>query len=283
MRAQGAGKLAGSRTSQVSVPQDRLSSGQLNGPRATQLSTARADHLAMVATQVGAAGHPRTAQGNAQAKKNRPMRKKRLTRGRSYATVVAMVGYDIGLDDGDGRRTLTDHGSNHIGGNMSKFGFKKSEENKEEEQNVSVGEPQAYVFLGRDKYRADEQEHGAQGWRKLFLTLSRMAAEGTQGKVTQNTFGLEILYTGLLEVLETAKEELGDEFTSEFDKTWNKILDEETNKNARKAARQAADKAAEQAREAAGETGEEDSEPNTEEEVKEEPKPTTKPATPAKK
>lgn len=130
------------------------------------------------------------------------------------------------------------------------FGFKKADK-VDDEQSTVTGEPQAYVFLGRDKYRADEQPEGAQGWRKLFLTLAEMAAEGTQGKVTQNTFGLQILYTGLKEIEVQAREELGDDFEATFEATWNRIAKREAEKAERKAARMAADAAAEQAREEA--------------------------------
>lgn len=177
-----------------------------------------------------------------------------------------MVGFDIGCRaEGIAPRRLSTTAPIIQKGNARKimptntteekkgpFGFKPKQAD-DDTTTVSTGEPQAYVFLGRDKYRADEQEDGAQGWRRLFLTLAEMAAEGTQGKVTQNTFGLEILYTGLKEIEAQAQEELGDEFEATFEATWNRIAKREAEKADRKARRQAADAAAGQAREEASE------------------------------
>lgn len=202
----------------------------------------------MVASQVDLA----LAKALAQAKKIASGAKKVLTRGRWLGTRVPMVGYVTGCRvEGIAPRRLSTTNPSHVGEIMAKFGFKKNEAADENGETITTGEPQAYVFLGRDKYRADEQPEGAQGWRKLFLTLAEMAAEGTQGKVTQNTFGLEILFTGLLEIQEQAKAELGDAFQATFDATWSRIQKREQEKAERKAARMAADAAAEQAREEA--------------------------------
>jgi hypothetical protein len=198
-----------------------------------------------------------------------------------------MVGFDKGCRaEGIAPRRLRATASAIRKGNArqtmnSKFGFKKTEA-AEEATSTANAEPQAYVFLGRDKYRADEQPTGAQGWRELFLTLSRMAAKGTNGKVTQNTFGLEILYTGLLEILDAAKQELGSDFDAEYTKTLNAILEEEDNKAERKAARAKADRDAEAKRnpsteDAPEETPEETPEEKPEEQPAEQPAATATP------
>ena len=56
--------------------------------------------------------------------------------------------------------------------------------------------PQAYIFIGRDKYRATE-DRTPQDWRKLFVCLSRMARDDDGREISQNEFGLGIVYDAL--------------------------------------------------------------------------------------
>src|SRR5262245_44628633 len=77
--------------------------------------------------------------------------------------------------------------------------------------------PQAYIFIGRDKYRTTT-DRDAQDWRKLFVCLSRMARGADGAELSQNEFGLGIVYDAL-EVMEaTAKKALGADYDKAIEK-----------------------------------------------------------------
>lgn len=77
-----------------------------------------------------------------------------------------------------------------------KLSLATTEEEIKKDQGTELGDPLAYVFVGRDKFRTDKGEGNrtAQEWRKLFMAISRMAG------VSQNTLGLTILFDKLVEI-----------------------------------------------------------------------------------
>jgi len=131
-------------------------------------------------------------------------------------------------------------------------------------------DPMAYIFIGNDPYRTSS-DRTAQDWRKLFLVLASFAQ--SDGKpVSNNEFGLSMVYDALEKLEEQAREELGDDFDSAVDARWTEILAKEQDKRARKAAADAANPDLEQ-----------ELEESVEQATKPETKPATKPETKTKK
>jgi hypothetical protein len=97
--------------------------------------------------------------------------------------------------------------------------------------------PQAYIFIGRDKFRSDERS--PQDWRKLFVVLSRMARNGGN-EVSQNEFGLGIVYDALTEIEAEAKKQLKGDYDAAVEKHWNDAQAEDAQRAAAAAKRAAA-------------------------------------------
>jgi len=103
----------------------------------------------------------------------------------------------------------------------------------------SKAAPQAYIFIGRDKYRATD-ERTPQDWRKLFVCLSRMARGADGAELSQNEFGLGIVYDAL-EVMESAaKKALGADYDKAIEKHWSDAQKEDAERAAASAKRAAA-------------------------------------------
>lgn len=100
--------------------------------------------------------------------------------------------------------------------------------------------PQAYVFIGRDKYRATETRT-PQDWRKLFVCLSRMARDDDGREMSQNEFGLGIVYDALETMEAAAKKALGNKYDAAIEKHWSDAQTEDATR-AEQAARRAAEK-----------------------------------------
>jgi hypothetical protein len=102
-------------------------------------------------------------------------------------------------------------------------------------------DPMAYIFIGRDSYRTDERS--AQDWRRLFLSLAALAKEANP-EISQNVFGLDIVFNALGEYEAAFKKALGDKFASHMDRVWGEIQKREADKKIRKANAEAANEAA---------------------------------------
>jgi hypothetical protein len=103
--------------------------------------------------------------------------------------------------------------------------------------------PQAYIFIGRDRFM--EGTRDPQEWRKLFLCLARSARNPDGTPMSQNVFGLSIVYDALEKLDELAREGLGDQYESTMKAHWDAIVKEETEKKARKATKAEAEAAEE--------------------------------------
>lgn len=113
--------------------------------------------------------------------------------------------------------------------------------------------PQAYIFIGRDKFM--DGTRSPQEWRKLFLCLARAARNPDGSQMSQNVFGLSIVYDALEKLDEAAREGLGDQYESTMESHWAAVQKEETEKKARKATKAEAE-AAEEAKLAAAKAAE---------------------------
>lgn len=100
--------------------------------------------------------------------------------------------------------------------------------------------PQAYIFIGRDKYRATD-DRTPQDWRKLFVCLSRMARDDDGREMSQNEFGLGIVYDALTKMEADAKKALKDDYDAAIEKHWKDALKEDSERAAA-AAKRAAEK-----------------------------------------
>lgn len=103
--------------------------------------------------------------------------------------------------------------------------------------------PQAYVFIGRDKYRATD-DRTPQDWRKLFVCLSRMARGANGEELSQNEFGLGIVYDALEVMEEAAKKALKGDYETAIEKHWKDAQKEDAERAAASAKRLAAKNAA---------------------------------------
>jgi hypothetical protein len=123
---------------------------------------------------------------------------------------------------------------------MANFTFSAATTQTEKKaEGTAKSEPQAYIFIGRDKYRATDKR-SPQDWRKLFVCLSRMARNDGK-EVSQNEFGLGIVYDAL-EVMEAAaRKGLGANYDAAMEKHWQDALAEDA-KRAEQAAKRAAEK-----------------------------------------
>lgn len=79
--------------------------------------------------------------------------------------------------------------------------------------------PQAYIFIGRDKFRATD-DRTPQDWRKLFVCLSRMARKEDGSEMSQNEFGLGIVYDALEAMESEAKKALKADYETAIAKHW---------------------------------------------------------------
>lgn len=157
---------------------------------------------------------------------------------------------------------------------MPKFASGTQKAAKAATQAKGSKEPQAYIFIGHDKvvigdHKADPRT--PQDWRKLFVVLARMAEE-YDPTVKQNQFGLDLVYTKLVEYEAAAREALGDDYDAEVERHWADALAEDE-RRAEQRAKRAAEKRA------SGDDEEEDREEEPEEPVA----PPTPPATPRRR
>src|SRR5215467_6955323 len=107
--------------------------------------------------------------------------------------------------------------------------------------------PQAYIFIGRDKFRATN-ERTPQDWRKLFVCLSRMARGADGAELSQNEFGLGIVYDAL-EVMEAAaKKALKGDYETAIEKHWADAQKEDAERAAASAKRAAKSQEADDAK-----------------------------------
>lgn len=166
-------------------------------------------------------------------------------------------------------RTFGADGPDHRGESTTMPKFASGNQKAAEAATTAKGskEPQAYIFIGHDKFRNEVRT--PQEWRKLFVVLARMAEEYDK-TVKQNVFGLGIVYDALEAYEAEAREALGDDYEAEVERHWADALAEDA-RRAEQRAKRAAEK-----REV---DGEDDGEPESE--VDDEP--ATKPATPARR
>jgi hypothetical protein len=109
------------------------------------------------------------------------------------------------------------------------FSLATTDEEIKKDQKADLGDPLAYVFIGRDKFRTDKRT--AQEWRKLFISLSRMAG------VSQNTFGLTILFDKLEEIEANLKKQDSKKFAAAIKKHSADIDKEDSEKLVKRTAK----------------------------------------------
>lgn len=119
---------------------------------------------------------------------------------------------------------------------MAKFTFSAATTAAEKSTEAKKADPQAYIFIGRDKFRSDERS--PQEWRKLFIVLSRMA-RGGGAEVSQNEFGLAIVYDALVELETEAKKALKGDYDAAVEKHWTAAQKEDADRAAASAKRAA--------------------------------------------
>jgi len=95
-------------------------------------------------------------------------------------------------------------------------------------------DPMAYIFIGNDPYRTSP-DRTAQDWRKLFLVLASFA-ESNGKPVSNNEFGLSMVYDALEKLEAQARKELGADYDTAVEARWTEILAKEAEKKDRKAA-----------------------------------------------